>query len=274
MTTTLRPTEPLQRSADGQLSRHYQVCVNSRPVGAANLSTHPDFGPEVARLDGLRIAERERRRGRGTVAVLAAEEVARGWGCRRIEASIPAEAEPALRLAAALGYLERNRGMSKPLPGPAPALPEGTTARPMTPAEFGPWQETERAEYAQDWISRGVSAETAHRKARQDHEQFLPHGLDTEDALISVLEHRGEPVGTLWLRLRREDAFVLNVEVAASRRGEGHGRSLLRLAEAQTLAADRDRIGLNVFTANTPALRLYQSLGYHPTRHHYTKDLI
>ncbi|MZD05725.1 GNAT family N-acetyltransferase, partial [Streptomyces sp. SID5785] len=33
MTTTLRPTEPLQQADDGQRARHYAVCVNSRPVG-------------------------------------------------------------------------------------------------------------------------------------------------------------------------------------------------------------------------------------------------
>lgn len=90
MTTTLRPTEPLQRDADGTRSRHYQVCVNSRPVGELGLGTHPVYGEGVARIRDLRIDEADRGRGRGTVAALAAEEVARSWGCGRIEVSIPA----------------------------------------------------------------------------------------------------------------------------------------------------------------------------------------
>lgn len=65
MTTTLRPTEPLQRGADGALSRHYTVCVNSRPVGAIHLATHPSFGPAVAQIRDLRIEEPDRGRGRG-----------------------------------------------------------------------------------------------------------------------------------------------------------------------------------------------------------------
>ena len=106
MTTTLRPTEPLQRHPDGTRSRRYQVCVNGRPVGVLLLGTHPVFGEGVARVTELRIEEADRRRGRATVAALAAEEVARGWGCTRIEVTVPGDAVPALRLVTALGYLE------------------------------------------------------------------------------------------------------------------------------------------------------------------------
>ncbi|MGW0016640.1 GNAT family N-acetyltransferase, partial [Streptomyces tendae] len=82
MTTTLRPTEPLQRAADGTRSRHFQVCVNSRPVGVLHLGTSSSLGDSVAVIHELRVDEPDRRRGRGTVAALAAEEVARAWGCR------------------------------------------------------------------------------------------------------------------------------------------------------------------------------------------------
>ena len=84
MTTTLRPSEPLQHAADGARSRRYEVCVNSRPVGAVHLGTDPGFGASVgADRSTCASTSRDRRRGRGTVAALAAEEVLRGWGCRR-----------------------------------------------------------------------------------------------------------------------------------------------------------------------------------------------
>ena len=35
-----------------------------------------------------------------------------------------------------------------------------------------------------------------------------------------------------------------------------------------------DALGLNVFADNTPALRLYESLGYRPTRYHQYKTLL
>ncbi|MFD5079066.1 GNAT family N-acetyltransferase [Streptomyces sp. NPDC058371] len=274
MTTTLRPTEPLQHHADGTRSRHYQVCVNSRPVGAIHLSTHPVFGPAVARLEGLRIEDADRGRGRGTVAALAAEEVVRGWGCTRIDVSVPADAEPALRLTRALGYVPRNRAMEKPLGTTAPQLPAGSRGRPMTEAEYGPWEARGRESYARTWIERGVPEGEAYAKSQRDHDQLLPRGIATENTLFSVLEHEGTPVGTLWLALQDECSFVFDVEADAAHRGRGHGRTLMLLAEAQTVAAGRSAIGLNVFADNTPAERLYESLGYETTLHHLYKNLL
>ncbi|MFF7314138.1 GNAT family N-acetyltransferase [Streptomyces sp. NPDC008137] len=262
MTTTLRPTEPLQQNADGTRSRRFQVCVNSRPVGAIHLGTHPVFGRAVARITELRIEEPDRGRGRGTVAALAAEEVARGWGCRRIEAAVPADAGPAFRLATALGYVVRNRGMEKSLGDTPPQLPQGSRARPMTEAEFGPWLEKGHEDYAQSWIARGVPEAEARAKSERDHAALLPEGLATPGTFISVVEHEGTPVGDLWLAVRQDDAFVFVVETHAAHRGRGHGRTLMLLAEAQTIAEGRRTIGLNVFAGNDPAERLYESLGY------------
>ncbi|GCB51032.1 GNAT family N-acetyltransferase [Streptomyces sp. NL15-2K] len=274
MTTTLRPTEPLQRAADGMLSRHYQVCVNSRPVGAIHLSTHPVFGPAVARMEDLRIEEPDRRRGRGTVAALAAEEVVRGWGCKRIEIAVPADAEAALRLATALGYVQRNRAMEKRLGPTAPELPEGSRGRPLTETEYGPWLEQGKEKYAQSWIDRGVPAEEARAKSERDHARLLPQGPGTPGVLLSVLEHEDTRVGTLWVALEEEWAYVYDVEADARFRGRGHGRSLMLLAEAQAVAAGKRVLRLNVFAGNTPAERLYESLGYAPVRYIMYKNLL
>ncbi|MGP4089442.1 GNAT family N-acetyltransferase [Streptomyces sp. KR55] len=273
MTTTLRPIEPLQRAADGALSRHYHVCVNGRPVGAIHLATHALFGPAVAQIRDLRIEEADRRRGRGTVAALAAEEVARGWGCSRIEITVPADAA-ALRFVTALGYVERNRGMEKALGAMAPELPAGSRGRPMTPAEYGPWLAYNKAHYAQSWIDRGVAEDEARTKAERDHAHLLPHGVATENMLLSVLEHEGTRVGTLWLALTEDMAYVYDVEADERFRGRGHGRSLMLLAERQAVDAGKEVLRLNVFAGNTPAERLYESLGYVPVRYSLYKNLL
>ncbi|MFD9320775.1 GNAT family N-acetyltransferase [Streptomyces sp. NPDC060053] len=274
MTTTLRPTEPLQRTADGALSRHYQVCVNSRPVGAVHLSTSTAFGADVAQIADLRIEEPDRGRGRGTVAALAAEEVARGWGCRRIELRVPADADTALRLATALGYVHRNRGMEKPLGATAPRLPEGSRGRPMTEAEYLPWLEHGVAAYAQSWADRGVPEDEAWARSRRDRERLLPQGRATENMLLSVLEQEGTRVGTLWVAIVGDKAFVYDVETDEAFRGRGHGRSLMLLAEARAIAAGKRVLGLNVFAGNTPAERLYESLGYLPVDYSMYKNLL
>ncbi|MFE7816171.1 GNAT family N-acetyltransferase [Streptomyces sp. NPDC057433] len=280
MTTTLRPTEPLQQNSDGTRSRHYQVCVNSRPVGRVHIGTHPVFGDAVARITSLQIEEPDRRRGRGTVAALAAEEIARGWGCRRIEATVPAGGEgagtagPAFRLATALGYVVRNHTMEKALGDAPPALPEGSRGRPMTDAEYGPWSAASETAYARSWTERGVPEAEARAKAAKDRATLLPGGRDSEGMILSVLEQEGTPVGTLWLSVRAERAFVFDVEVGAAHRGRGHGRSLMQLAEAQSVAAGKRVLGLNVFAGNTPAERLYASLGYGTTQCTMHKHLL
>ncbi|MFF4898996.1 GNAT family N-acetyltransferase [Streptomyces sp. NPDC001068] len=274
MTTTLRPTEPLQRDADGAASRRYQVCVNSRPVGAVHLGTSPDPGDPVGRILDLRIEEPDRRRGRGTVAALAAEEVLRGWGCTRIEVSVPAEAEVALRTATALGYVLRNRHLRKPLGDTPPELPAGSRGRPMTAAEFGPWREAHQEDYARSWTERGMPEAAARAKALRDAAAALPDGPATPGMELGVLEHEGTAVGTLWTGVREGEAFVYKVESDPAHRGRGHGRTLMLLAEARAIAAGRRAILLNVFAGNTPAERLYESLGYRTITRHLYKNLL
>ncbi|GGT44921.1 GNAT family N-acetyltransferase [Streptomyces purpureus] len=278
MTTTLRPTAPLQHSADGTRNRPYEVRVNSRPVGSVHLATMPGFGPAVGTMEDLRIDEPDRRRGRGTVAALAAEEVLRGWGCRQILVSVPADAHAALRMAAALGYTERSRNMVKEL-GPAPALPAGVDVRPMTQGEYEVWEAASRVGFARSWIEQGVPEEQARAKTEASMRENLPEGLATPGVALHVAVQDGEVVGTLWTGRREiapgvRAAFVYDVEVTEERRGQGHGRTLMLLAERLTLEAGESRIGLHVFAGNTQALRLYESLGYRTTHLNSAKDLL
>ncbi|MHB9863019.1 GNAT family N-acetyltransferase [Streptomyces sp. YIM S03343] len=273
MTTTLRPVEPLQDHADGTRSRRYRVCVNGRPVGGIVVSTHPGSGPAVARFAELGIDEADRGRGRGTVAALAAEEIARSWGCGRAEVSVPGDAAAALRLATALGYVVRSRSLTKRLAGTPAPLPPGSVVRPMTEAEFGPWRAGVRERYARSMTAGGVSEAQAHAKWDAGQDVFLPDGIATENTRLTVLEHEGSPVGTLWLGLWPRTAFVLDVETRPEHRGRGHGRTLMLLAETQAADAGRDTLGLHVFAGNAPAERLYASLGYEAEAYHLYKYL-
>ncbi|MFD9307070.1 GNAT family N-acetyltransferase [Streptomyces sp. NPDC060048] len=274
MTTTLRPSGPLQQTAGGARSRPYEIRVNSRRVGALLLACDTPFGPTVAEIRDLLVDEPDRRRGRATVAALAAEEILRGWGCRRVRVSVPAGSAGGLRMAESLGYAEYSRNMAKELPVEPPALREGVTGRPMTEAEFASWLARAREDYARSWISRGMPAEAAHAKSRTDHESLLPLGLATEGVRFAVLEAAGAPVGTVWVATKGQESYVFDVAVAEEHRGRGYGRDLMLLAEHTARAAGHRVLGLHVFTDNTPALRLYESLGYLPTNLNYAKDLI
>ncbi|WNI25816.1 GNAT family N-acetyltransferase [Streptomyces sp. ITFR-16] len=278
MTTTLRPSGPIQSGADGAQRRAYDVCDNGRPVGSIELAVEPGAGGATGLLHSLRIDEPVRRRGRGTIAALAAEEVLRGWGCTQVCAEVGADDVAGQRLTAALGYTERSRNMVKTLPGGPPPPADGLTARPMTPEEFARWEEGAISAYAESLVSRGAPAASALRAARASHSRHLPDGLATEGARLEYLLHEGETVGYVWVaRFEMHPGltvgYVFDVEVHERFRGRGYGRALMLRAERIALDAGEERIGLHVVTANTPALRLYESLGYVPTRYNLAKPL-
>ncbi|MEV7899569.1 GNAT family N-acetyltransferase [Streptomyces cyaneofuscatus] len=278
MTTTLRPSGPLQQGADGARARSYDVCDNGRPVGAVSISTDDAFGASAGVVRSLSVDEARRRRGRGTIAALAAEEVLRGWGCTHVRTEVPADNDPARRLAAALGYTERSRNMVKTLGPDTVPLPEGLTSRPMSEQEYAEWLREAVRSYAQEWTDRGVPPEQARLKSEADHAGNLPEGLATEGVRFRVLVHGGAVVGHVWLALRelepgRTAGFVFDIEVREEHRGRGFGRALMLLAEDETRSWGQDRLGLHVFAANTPALRLYESLGYATTRYNLAKAL-
>ncbi|MCZ4118369.1 GNAT family N-acetyltransferase [Streptomyces sp. H39-S7] len=279
MTTTLRPDQPERHGAGGARSRRYTVCVNSRPVGGIELSAAPRFGVMAGRITGLEIHEADRRRGRATVAALAAEEVLRGWGCDEVQVDLPGDAAAVRRLADGLGYTERNRNMAKPLSGPAPELPAGSSVRPMTAAEYEVWNEQQAIAYVESLVARGVPFAQASARAEADHGALLADGPGTAGTLLLTLVHRRQDVGTLWLRLRDAadpavPAWVYSVEVGEEHRGQGHGRTLMLVAERECLDAGVATLGLNVFGGNTPALRLYESLGYATVRRCLFKRLL
>ncbi|WP_405710827.1 GNAT family N-acetyltransferase [Streptomyces sp. NBC_00046] len=277
MTTTLRPTRPLQQGTDGAKNSAYDVCDNGRPVGSVEIGTDAAFGASTGVLLSLNIDEPSRRRGRGTIAALAAEEVLRGWGCGLVRLSVPEGNEGARRLAAALGYTDRSRNMLKDLGPAAPALPDGGVAREMTAEEFMVWRRTSIDTYAQSWIDEGIPAEQAMQKSRADHARNLPDGLDSAGMHFHVLVAGDTVVGHVWVSVSEAGGeatgFVFDVEVGEEHRGRGHGRALMQEAEHITLAAGARRLGLHVFAANTPALRLYESLGYRTTQYNLAKNL-
>jgi ribosomal protein S18 acetylase RimI-like enzyme len=272
VTTTLRPVAPERRRADGTRARTYAVCVNSRTVGGAELSTDPRYGPRVGRIDALAIDAGDRRRGRGTVAALAAEEVLRYWGCTRVEIAVPDGAAHALRIAEALGYTERNRNMNKVLDGPRHPLPAGSVIRPLTAAEYEPWREHERTSSIAELVTRGVPRDQAEAHEAAAFAAALPDGPATEGTALFSLDHDGETAGHLRLRFA-DPAWVFSVEVEPAHRGKGHGRTLMLAAENTCRDAGASSVQLNVFTGNVPALRLYESLGYRTTERHFAKPL-
>lgn len=282
MTTTLRPTGAERHFSDGSRSCAYEIRVNSRAVGELRLRTETEPGgtalapAPVGRLEMLRVDPSERRRGRGTVAALASEEVLRGWGCTRLWVAVPGTAREALGLASALGYRETNCHMTKVLRS-LPQLPNGSDAAAASEQETARITETHHESFVDGAVAHGLERGFAEAKSRATLAELLPVGGGTAPSVLRVLTHDGEAVGSLWIALdssETEGAFVYGVQVDQAHRGRGHGRTLMLLAEREAITAGATTLGLNVFARNTPARTLYTSLGYETTLLHFNKPLL
>lgn len=88
-------------------------------------------------------------------------------------------------------------------------------------------------------------------------------GQDEHDRGV-IVEYDGEPIGTLRLDLRGDEAWVYGFVIDAAWRGRGIGRDVLRRVCRQTRANGAPRIGLEVEVDNDRALGLYTSVGFAP----------
>lgn len=86
----------------------------------------------------------------------------------------------------------------------------------------------------------------------------------------------GEPIAALNLQRIEDRPWVYGFSVTKPYRGQGFGRQVLAAVLADALAADSGDVFLEVEPTNTPAVRLYQSLGFAPLRtfDYWAKELV
>ncbi len=275
MTTTLRPAPPDEAGvhehtlvANATRRGAYTICANGAPVGSILICRRDAWGTRQGWIEWVEVEQARRRRGHASVAVLTAEDVLRGWGCRKVATALPGASARSLRLFASLGYGVDTLRMVKRLAAVPPALPDGLSARAMTAAEYQEWAAREVPGYVESLMVGGdVPRVLAEVKAADDLGHMLPQGPDTPGVALRVLEHAGERVGTLLVgfdspRHEPSRGWIYSVEVTPEHRGAGYGRALMLLAERECRAQRIGEIGLNVFGFNQVAIALYESLGY------------
>ena len=138
----------------------------------------------------------------------------------------------------------------------------------MSPAEYEVWSDRSRALYARDKArANDISQEAAEKIAKADFERLLSNGLASEHSHLFVAKADDQKiVGYLWLLERGPESdrrgYVGDVIIEEEQRGKGYGRKIMELAEFEVRKLGHKKIGLHVFGYNTPAIRLYESLGY------------
>lgn len=150
----------------------------------------------------------------------------------------------------------------------------------MTDEAFAAYMEKAIVDYAQDNVASGRWAEAgALERSREDHQKFLPQGLDTPNnhlfEIISV--EGGSAVGFVWLAVENKfgscTAFIFDIEVQEQHRRQGHAKRALFALEELAKDWGASSIGLHVFRQNSAAQALYASLGYEIVSSNMVKPL-
>jgi ribosomal protein S18 acetylase RimI-like enzyme len=158
-----------------------------------------------------------------------------------------------------------------------PGDPPVVSLRPMTQADYEAYVPLATEAYAIE-VARNnrVSDEEGRARARRSFDTELPDGIHTPEHRLLIAEDAdGEPVGNLWLARKAETdtLFIYDIEVVEARRGEGFGRRLMELVEAEGRAMGLSRVELNVHADNDVARSLYESVGYREMRRQMVKLL-
>jgi ribosomal protein S18 acetylase RimI-like enzyme len=170
------------------------------------------------------------------------------------------------------------RTMTRPVEdGRRPEGVLGVRLDPMNGKEFEEFYAAAVEHYAGSVAKTGVPFATALAQATAEIQVLLPDGLETTNVLLRTARDGDDVVAWLWIALpggnRPTMAWIHDIMVLPEYRGRGYGRAVMLAAEAEVTARGVHRLGLNVFAANTTAVRLYESLGYAVTAQQMAKAL-
>lgn len=146
--------------------------------------------------------------------------------------------------------------------------------------EFPAWRAYQAREYSREKVASGAwSEDSALARAEAENVALLPHGFATTGHHIRRIEDKAtqELIGWIWVSLAADGppglAWLYDIEIVPEHRGQGHGRTVLELAETEAKRLGCTRLGLHVFATNKVAHHLYESCGYAVTDLSMAKSL-
>ena len=150
----------------------------------------------------------------------------------------------------------------------------------MTIQEYDAYTSDREAETIRKLSATMLEAEARAGTARGT-AHFLPEGLDTKGHYLVIAEDAdGCPVGHAWIGPNphhsdvTDQAWLYDINVRPEVRRMGYGSSMLRRIEALVVGKGARMLGLDVDSANTAAVALYQHNGYEALDQQMTKSLI
>jgi ribosomal protein S18 acetylase RimI-like enzyme len=139
--------------------------------------------------------------------------------------------------------------------------------KPMTSEEFSIFVEKSIISYANEKTRSGNwNEEEALDRAKEDYERLLPQGEKTENNYLYSLYHGNARVGSFWVAVKpNQTGYIYNIEIEEEFRGKGFGKSAMKEIEIMAKELGLHKIELHVFAHNTPARKLYETIGYEVT---------
>lgn len=212
-------------------------------------------------IEGV-VAPRFRRRGIGRHLLERALAHSRSLGARLAHVSSTPDNAAASRLLEHAGFVEARRQWQMRLEGvnraPAPAR-EGYSIRHLRPDEAALLTDLQNRAFSGSWGFCPNVPEEIEYRLRMGGGRF-------ENALI--LEVDGVPAAYCWTHVQMLDGrrvgIIWMIGTVPEVRGRGLGRAMLLESIAHLSRQKVQAVELTVYTDNTPAVRLYESVGLRP----------
>lgn len=142
---------------------------------------------------------------------------------------------------------------------------------PMTAGELRGFLDESIPRYAEAHVRGGRwKPEEAVERSRAEHEQLLPHGVETSDNYLRTVrdERTGARVGEVWYAFQKQEGwpqvFVYWIGILPEHRRKGYASAVFRLVESEAKRLGAARVALHVFADNEGATAMYRGLGYAP----------
>lgn len=151
--------------------------------------------------------------------------------------------------------------------------------RPMQPDEFSQYLAQEIESSAREIAeSEDLELEQARQEAREEITSHLPDGLETEGTYFYFVDHvdgvSTQTIGTVRFSIFESEkyAWLDSIEIDPAFQGQGFGRQLMALIEAELSTHGVQTMTLHVADTNS-AFQFYQKCGYHTAAYNLLKRL-
>lgn len=140
----------------------------------------------------------------------------------------------------------------------------------MTQKDFDAYLEMALPHLADELATaRDVGAEEGKRLASESFRSLFPEWrVDSPDQFVFNVIDDQSRVGFLHFGIKRDRpepyVYIWDISIDAKFRGKGYGKQVMLAAESKAVELGLKKIRLNVFGHNTPAVHLYERIGYQP----------